>query len=525
MSSLGFYFGAKQINIVETKGRKLLSNIIIPQTTVSAGELEEKVPVGVKFVEIIALIKDELRRRKIVAREATICLSGKDLIVRTFEIPQLPKNELQSAINFEAKKYIPFKVEDLIADFQLRFDKNSRTNEVVYVGIKKDLLENYISMFNQLDIKLHSLEYSAFSMLRSLGSAGIAGKGTVGILEADIEARDEVNFIVLEDGFPLFSRDIAFINALEGTNNLDNQQGNTALERLKTELRLSLDYYHRKFPARQLKSVFLVSSKEHRADLEAFMMDVGIAVKFVDITRGIDRSLPFSSNFLKAYNAALSRTVKTNLRLNLINASDKLKQKKEKKAAPLDIALFRDIQLDYRWIILGVLICGGTYAHGYKQQQSLQQVLRKTITLRTAIPKINPEISYAELEKLESNFKITNGTFDTLVKKSLYLTEPLSILPKIMPRGVWLTNLTYTKVFTKKGDSKLELIMEGNAYLADSAKELEAVSKLLVNLKEEPEISRHFSEISIFSIDRKPVAKTLATSFVIACKNQVKKDR
>ncbi len=123
MSSLGIYFGPKLINIVETKGRKPVRDIEVPQTTISAGELEEKVPADVKTIEIIALFKDELRRNKIDARESTICLSGKDLIIRTFEIPVLPREELQSAINFEVKKYIPFKVEDLISDFQLKFDK------------------------------------------------------------------------------------------------------------------------------------------------------------------------------------------------------------------------------------------------------------------------------------------------------------------------------------------------------------------------------------------------------------------
>ena len=115
MSSLGIYFGPKVISLVETKGRRLINDIQIPQTTIFEGELEEKVPAEVKLIGIIALFKEELRKNKIEAKEATLCLSGKDLVVRTFEIPMLPREELKSAINFEVKKYIPFRVEDLIS--------------------------------------------------------------------------------------------------------------------------------------------------------------------------------------------------------------------------------------------------------------------------------------------------------------------------------------------------------------------------------------------------------------------------
>ncbi len=134
MSTLGIYFGPKAVDVVETKGRKFLKHIQIPLGGVSAGEFEEKVPLEIK---IVALFNEALRRNKIESKEAVLSLSGKDLIMRTFEMPNLPKDEMASAINFEAKKYIPFRVEELVSGYHTEFVKVSRFNSVSFAGIMK----------------------------------------------------------------------------------------------------------------------------------------------------------------------------------------------------------------------------------------------------------------------------------------------------------------------------------------------------------------------------------------------------
>ena len=100
-SSLGIYFGPKIINLVETSGKKILNNIQIQRSMFAPSDLEPQVSDEVK---IVALFNEEFRKNKIEVKEANICLSGKDLIIRTFEIPQLPADELSNGVNFEVKK-------------------------------------------------------------------------------------------------------------------------------------------------------------------------------------------------------------------------------------------------------------------------------------------------------------------------------------------------------------------------------------------------------------------------------------
>jgi len=137
MNSLGIYFGTKDINLVEISGRKILNNIRLPHPKLEMFDLEEKVPTDVK---IMALLKDAFRSYRINASEATFCISGQDLVIRTFEIPLLPQSEMRNGVSFEAKKYIPFKLEDLIFDFQVLFNKKNKTNLLIMFLLPNNLI-------------------------------------------------------------------------------------------------------------------------------------------------------------------------------------------------------------------------------------------------------------------------------------------------------------------------------------------------------------------------------------------------
>jgi type IV pilus assembly protein PilM len=139
MNSLGIYFGPSSISIVESKGRLPVNNIHIPRSAISKGELsDDKVPDEIKMAPYL---KEEFKKNKIENTDIRVSLSGRDLIIRNFAMPILPRQELSNAVNFEVKKYIPFKVEDLVSDFQLYTDKFGRKSYVLFVGIKKETLD------------------------------------------------------------------------------------------------------------------------------------------------------------------------------------------------------------------------------------------------------------------------------------------------------------------------------------------------------------------------------------------------
>lgn len=515
MSALGIYFGPKVISIVETIGRKIINNIQIPQSTISAGELEEKVPAEVKIIGIIALFKEELRKNRIEAKEATLCLSGKDLVVRTFEIPLLPKEELKSAINFEVKKYIPFKVEDLISDFQLKFDKINRSNLALFIGIKKETLDRYFSILSQLNIKINAIEYSAFSVLRCLKLSGASDKGIMGIIGVDLERKDEVNFTVLEDGFPLFSRDITLINGPEQLEKPEEAQPALTLEKLKTEIRVSLDYYHRKFSSKNIKKIFLFTDQETHSELEAFLTDLGLSVKFIDVSRLTRRPMPYSLSFIKGYSSSLYRAVKTNIAVNLLAAKEKALITKEKIAQKEIVSFLRGFKLDSRVVALGIIICIAAFGWGLYRIYPLRQELKNVISARIQPATINADSSYEALTNLDSEYKRKLDALNSLIKKQLFAAELLDVIARTLPKGAWLTNVT----LDNKEQGKTELVLEGMVSLSDTGKEFETVNEFVANLKEDPGVNKYFKNVNIASLDKRQVGQSTAvTNFLISCK-------
>ena len=510
MSSLGIYFGPKLISIVETSGKKLVNNTKLLQTTVSTGELGEKVPTELKTIEIVALFKDELRKNKISAKEATLSLSGKDLIIRNFEIPVLPREELQGAVTFEAKKYLPFKVEELISDFQLDLDKVNRKNNVLFMGIKKETLERYISILNELNIKISAIEYSAFSLTRSLVLAGIGNKGIVALVGADLKEDDEVNFTVLENGFPVFSRDINLYGGPDEFGKAAEADAAGALEKLKTEIRVSLDYYHRKFPAKSIQKVYLVFNPEYRSDLETFILETGLSAQFLDVNKDMGKPVSYSLNLAKGYATSLSKVIKTKIKLDLLAVRARVRVGKGKPAQIDLTSLVKGIRVNPLVLVLGLAICAGVFMYGQYQTKPLKEELNKVINSQVKVSSAAPGATLNDLNRIDAAFKQKLANLDNLVKKQLYMTYPLDVIPKAIPDGVWLTNFIF-----KAGK---DLNLKGMAYLGDTDKEFEAVNKFISNLKENPNFNNYFKDIKIVTVDRASSGETNVTNFSISCK-------
>lgn len=517
MSALGIYFGPKAITLVETKGGKIIKSAKIPQSTIAENKLEEKIPADSKMLTVIALLKDALRRNRIDSKEAVLCLSGKDLIIRTFEMPALPKNELPQAINFEVKKYIPFKVEDMVAGSQTLALKQGRANSVIFMGIKKETLDSYVSLLGQLELKICAIEYSGFSILRCLKLSAVTDSGIFAFLGADLQEEDEVNFTVAEDGFPLFSRDIILFNEAAEAEKVREAKAELTLEKLKTEIRISLDYYHRKFPDKNIKKLFLLINREYSLGLEAYISDTGLTVQSIDTAQCLSAEIPYSLSLTKALSASLSKSIKSKVKVDLLSA----KQERAAKLKIEEVSWFRGLQLDYRMILLGLLICGATFGFGLYRISPLEKELKNTISMRPQVSSIDPAASYDNLTDLILALNKKLNALDSLIKKQLYATKPLDIIPQLKPQGVWLSQL----VFKNEEGRQAELELEGVAYLGDRDQEFKAVNEFVAKLKANAIMAQYFTAINLISLDTAQLNNLDVTNFSLLLRGAQKQKK
>jgi Tfp pilus assembly protein PilN/ribosomal protein L7Ae-like RNA K-turn-binding protein len=511
MSSLGIYFGAKDINLIEVSGRKILNNVCLPHPSTVMAELEEKVPADIK---LIALLKDAFRTYRIKADEAAICISGQDLVIRTFEIPLIPQSELKGVISFEVKKYIPFKLEELDYDYQILFNSKNKTSLVLFVGIKKEILNNYLSIFKQLNLKIRVFEYSAFSILRLLKIGGINDVGVKAVLCFDLNNEDEANFSVFENGFSLFSRDFMLTQEPAGFEQVVEADRIQKLEKLKNEIKISLDYYKRKFPEKALKDISLVSDKESHQQLTAFSTEASIPIKFVETQKILGKSATYSSVLIKSFAASLFKVIPLKIKINLVGA----KLKTAKVVAGLGkqpSALLEGLKLDFRYIILGIIIYAAVFGYGLMRIKPVKEEINSIINQRVKVNSPVEGNSIDELSELGSRYTKKINNLDNLIKNQKYVTYPLDAIPRALPNGVWLSSFN----FNQKGPTGMELILNGRVYLADNEKEVEAVNVFLLNLKKDPVFSKNFKEININSIDRSIIEEKNVLVFTIVCRN------
>ena len=521
MNKLGIYFGTQGISIVETKLKKPVNNILIPHSVISPVELlEEKVPESKK---IAVLIKNELINRRIDVKEATIILSGRDLIIRTFEMPILPKEELLTAINFEAKKFIPFKVEELFSDSQSKLDKTSKNNFILFVGIKKETLNNYLSIFEELNLKIKSIEYSAFSILRLLKLAKINEKGIIAIIDIDLIQNEEANFVVLENGFPLFSRDLTTMGetkedtgeAQDVTFDFKEDQSMMILEKLKREILVSLNYYDRKFIGKNISRIFFIINPIHQQSLSEIFKDVSLDIHFIDINKYIEEAIPFSLSFIKAYSGSLS-DIKTNLKVNLVSAKERAtKEIGVKTLKPFSLIAL--LEPYYKVALACISICIVIPVLGLYWTLPLKRELANKVSLRPKIAIGNPRSSYQELNALYSQYNERKNTLVNLFKKQKYFTSILDSIPRLVPEGLWLGSIS---IKNNEKENNIELNLEGTAYLENSNAGIELVNNFLSILKASSIFAQYFKEISIVSLDSRQDEKGIWTNFLISCRNE-----
>lgn len=109
---IGFFWGEEKITLVEFEKNS-------PQKVVTAplsNRNDAPSPFSTKLTEeiqITTILKKTFLENHINEGAFYVSLPMKEIILRSFSIPFVKPENLQNAIKFEVKKYIPFDIQDL----------------------------------------------------------------------------------------------------------------------------------------------------------------------------------------------------------------------------------------------------------------------------------------------------------------------------------------------------------------------------------------------------------------------------
>lgn len=316
-SYLGIDIGMGSIKIVEFKNEKgkpkLVTYGFIEQSVDIVHDNSEEAKKRVAELILKTCKKAQVSTQKVITGLPTFSVFNSII-----NLPSISSKDLPSAIKWEAKKFIPLPLEEVILDWKILKEESPKKNElkidinknetqsVVSAGkIKKtkkglrilltvaprSLIKKFVDIFKLINFELLSLETASFALTRSL-----IGYDLNPIMIVDIGAAI-TSVIVVEKNIPILNRSIdmggisvtqAIANSLNidfkraeqfkrdiGISNAFAQDGTsktiqTILDNIINEIRYTIELYERQ-GFKKIEKIILTGGSAYLPNLPDFL--------------------------------------------------------------------------------------------------------------------------------------------------------------------------------------------------------------------------------------------------------------
>ena len=284
---VGLDIGSRSIKaaeIIEGKGSRTLKKfgmIDIPPGTIEDGVINDPESVS-------DAIRQLFKTYNIKEQNVAVSIGGYSVIVKKINVQNMPEEQLQETIQFEAEQYIPFDISDVNLDFQILGENEHNANQmsVFLVAAKKEMVNDYINLVNMAGLNPCIIDVEAFALQNIFDSNYDAQEENIALI--DIGA-SKTSLNILRGMNSVFMRDVALgclqINqkivslvgcSLEEAEQLKQgeQQDKISPEDLKniistvvadwcTEIRRALDFFYSTYPDDQITRIVLSGGAAH----------------------------------------------------------------------------------------------------------------------------------------------------------------------------------------------------------------------------------------------------------------------
>lgn len=156
---IGIDIGSKNIKVVEIKREKgenleLLNYGIATLSDASARAINNQ--------ELADIIRGLLKKSNIETKDAAFSLPAYATFLTLVDLPKMTDEQLNEAVQFEAKKYIPIPLEQVTLGWSRSEDK------ILLIAVPKDLSRRYAQLATMAGLDLKVLEAETFSLARAL---------------------------------------------------------------------------------------------------------------------------------------------------------------------------------------------------------------------------------------------------------------------------------------------------------------------------------------------------------------------
>ncbi len=525
---LGVFFGKNSLSIVETEEQEPIKFFTADYDLFEQGSTGRNSPMSVSpEIKLTAILQKTLREQKITSLEAGLSLPSKDVIFRSFPIPWMPANEIKQVVDFESRKYVPFKLSELSYIYHPVTipDKINKALRILFTAVKNDVLENYCKILVNAGLRVKYIEPAPISLIRVLTFKKLIPRGQrIAVVQAD---ENEGKIIIIEQGIPQFIRDFQ-LGPVANEPDKPAQNKDSSNFKLFNEVKISLDYYGRQNTRDKVSGIITLSESEDKTNefSESFRKELGIPVTTLNAKSILNTQSVNTIDLLNAYGMGLRNTVP-------LAVSFDLQRKIEGKSSE-ESGLQEITPVNYRSFAKIAIVCLVLIAMTFglsnlsiEDQKRKLQAFKKQAGIFQDLNEDGIEKKVQEIIQKQAMYK------NTPVKSDV--TFFLNIIPRFLPQGTWLKELTInfspestdSTSFSKSGKSRttlsqsqkekqVKINLTGYAFVENVNQQLRLVKNLISNMKNDKEFMRFFKNVN-FTTETMDLDGYTVTYFKINC--------
>lgn len=159
---------------------------------------------------VATAINEIAKQAQVQSKCAVSSLPGFSVFTSLIDLPKMNDRELAQAIKYEARRYVPIALDNMVLDWKVVQTRDVTTKEglgsssmqVLLTAAPKVLVDRYVGIFRGTKLKLVGLETEAFALARAL-----VGNDRSPILVLDVGS-SATDVIVVTNGVPILSRTV-----------------------------------------------------------------------------------------------------------------------------------------------------------------------------------------------------------------------------------------------------------------------------------------------------------------------------
>ncbi len=515
-TSIGLYLGSEVVDLACLKGT-------YPHPRLAHWGRMELPPVGAWWdqirpeepglvSQIAQVVRSLLRGAELSSPriQVHLAVAAEATIIRYFQMPTIPIRERRMAVLFEARKYLPFKPEELVTDFQIvihRTDPNLM--RVMYFGIKRNTLTPILSMLESVGVVPLSLEVAPISLIRLLRQTGqLPGTQVATVLSVE---RGTATINIAREDLLYLSRNVTILPSAEPSST-EETLSNELQEALVNETRVSIDYYRRRFlgePA--IGRVILCGKTLDPARVKELTSALDLPVEPAEPFRRMAKAGEAPSGLGVATGLALRGLERKEEQINLLP----LEQRREmagilKPVARLAAAACLALAVGF----------GGSLFDLSRLEQRAASLRQGQIQITGLRPNLNPAelTSFLERQKAETRF------LNQLQKNRQIPSSVLLELARLLPEEAWIQHALLEDRLKAQPQGPLghlqrsrTLKLVGRWHARNRDRELQGTNQFVENLKSNSFFQSAFKEFQLDSVQRSRFLGEETTEFRVTC--------